>query len=103
MHLPALLAVWGAAAVKAVAALLPLLAIGVKWHAYLWDPWFLVWACSSPPPCSAPARGCRPRHRPQTSPVGYAVDIERVLSAAPGTPIGAVDGVGDRRRDLSVA
>ena len=93
----ALLAVWGAAAVKAVAAVLPLLAIGVwprtangglrrlvrvltwieaailvgyglvltasgllvqagvikagahadrlalKWHAYLWDPWFLIW------------------------------------------------------------
>ena len=96
-HLAALLAVWGAAAVKAVAAVLPLLAIGVwprtangglrrlarvltwieaailvgyglvltasgllvqagvikaaahadrlalKWHAYLWDPWFLIW------------------------------------------------------------
>jgi Protein of unknown function (DUF3995) len=96
-HLAALLAVWGAAGVKAVAALLPLLAIGVwprtangglrrlarvltwveaailvsyglvltasgllvqagvikvaahadrlalKWHAYLWDPWFLIW------------------------------------------------------------
>ena len=96
-HLATLLAVWGAAAVKAVAALLPLLAIGVwprtangglrrlgrvltwteaailvgyglvltasgllvqagvikaaahadplalKWHAYLWDPWFLIW------------------------------------------------------------
>ena len=96
-HLAALLAVWGAAAVKTVAAVLPLLAIGVwprtangglrrlarvltwmeaailvgyglilttsgllvqvgvikaaahadrlamKWHAYLWDPWFLVW------------------------------------------------------------
>ena len=96
-HLTALLAVWGAAAVKAVAAVLPLLAIGVwprtangalrrlarvltwieaailvgyglvptasglllqagvikaaahadrlalKWHAYLWDPWFLIW------------------------------------------------------------
>jgi hypothetical protein len=96
-HLAALLAVWGAAAVKAVAALLPLLAVGVwprtangglrrlarvltwieaailtgygliltasgllvqagvikaaanadrlalKWHAYLWDPWFLIW------------------------------------------------------------
>jgi hypothetical protein len=96
-HLAALLAVWGAAAVKAVAALLPLLAIEVwprtangglrrlarglawietailtgygliltatgllvqagvikpaahadrlalKWHAYLWDPWFLIW------------------------------------------------------------
>jgi Protein of unknown function (DUF3995) len=96
-HLTALLAVWGAAAVKAVAALLPLLAIGVwprtangglrrlarvlawtetailigygliltaiglliqagvikptahadrlalKWHAYIWDPWFLIW------------------------------------------------------------
>jgi len=96
-HLAALLAVWGAAAVKAVAALLPLLAIGVwprtangglrrlarvltwieaailtgyglvptasgllvqagvitpaahadrlalSWHAYLWDPWFLIW------------------------------------------------------------
>ena len=32
-HLATLLAVWGAAAVKAVAA----------WHAYLWDPWFLIW------------------------------------------------------------
>jgi hypothetical protein len=96
-HLAALLAVWGAAAVKAVAAVLPLLAIGVwprtangglrrlarvltwieaailtgyglvltasgllvqagvikaaapadrlarEWHAYLWDPWFLIW------------------------------------------------------------
>ena len=96
-HLAALLAVWGAAAVKAVATVLPLLAIGVwprtangglrrlarvltwieaailtgyglvptasgllvqagvikaaahadrlalKWHAYLWDPWFLIW------------------------------------------------------------
>ena len=96
-HLAALLAAWGAAAVKAVAAVLPLLAIGVwprtangglrrlarvltwieaailvgyglvltasgllvqagvikaaahadrlamKWHAYLWDPWFLIW------------------------------------------------------------
>jgi hypothetical protein len=96
-HLAVLLAVWGAAAVKAVAAVLPLLAIGVwprtanggprrlarvltwieavilvgyglvltasgllvqagviktaahadrlamKWHAYLWDPWFLIW------------------------------------------------------------
>src|SRR3984885_5251361 len=96
-HLAVLLAGWGAAAVKAVAALLPLLAIGVwprsanrglrrlarvltwieaailvgyglvltasgllvqagviktaahadrlamKWHAYLWDPWFLIW------------------------------------------------------------
>ena len=96
-HLAALLAVWGAAAVKAVATLLPLLAIGVwprtangglrrlaraltwieaailtgyglvltasgllvqagvikvaapadrlarEWHAYLWDPWFLIW------------------------------------------------------------
>ena len=96
-HLAALLAVWGAAGVKAVAAVLPLLAIGVwprtangglrrlarvltwieaailvsyglvltasgllvqagvikaaghadrlaqEWHAYLWDPWFLIW------------------------------------------------------------
>jgi hypothetical protein len=96
-HLAGLLAVWGAAAVKAVAAVLPLLAIVVwprtangalrrparvltwieaailvgyglvptasglllqagvikaaahadrlalKWHAYLWDPWFLIW------------------------------------------------------------
>ena len=96
-HLAGLLAVWEAAAVKAVAAVLPLLAIGVwprtanggllrlarvltwieaailvgyglvltasgllvqagvikaaahadrlamKWHAYLWDPWFLIW------------------------------------------------------------
>ncbi|MGD0607505.1 MAG: DUF3995 domain-containing protein [Streptosporangiaceae bacterium] len=96
-HLAALLAVWGAAAVKAVATVLPLLAIGVwprtangglrrlarvltwieaailvgyglvltasgllvqagvikaaahadrlarEWHAYLWDPWFLIW------------------------------------------------------------
>src|SRR5580700_10070643 len=96
-HLAALLAVWGAAAVKAVAAVLPLLAVGVwpraangglrrlvrvltwieaatltgyglvltasgllvqagvieaaahadrlalKWHACLWDPWFLIW------------------------------------------------------------
>ena len=96
-HLAALLAVWGAAAVKAAAALLPLLAVGVwprtangglrrlaralswieaailtgyglvltasgllvqagvikaaaqadrlalKWHACLWDPWFLIW------------------------------------------------------------
>jgi len=96
-HLAALLAVWGAAAGKAVAALLPLLAIGawprtangglrrlarvlawietailtgygliltatgllvqagviksathadrlaLKWHAYIWDPWFLIW------------------------------------------------------------
>ena len=96
-HLAALLAAWGATAVKAVAALMPLLAIGVwprtangrlrrlarvltwigaailtgyglvltasgllvqagviqatapadrlaqKWHAYLWDPWFLIW------------------------------------------------------------
>jgi Protein of unknown function (DUF3995) len=96
-HLATLLAVWGAAAVKVVAAVLPLLAIGVwprtangglrrlarvltwieaailtgyglvltasgllvqagvieavahadrlalKWHAYLWDPWFLIW------------------------------------------------------------
>src|SRR5580693_9905161 len=96
-HLAALLAVWGAAGVKAVAAVLPLLAIGVwprtangglrrlarvltwveaailvsyglvltasgmlvqagvikvaahadrlalRWHAYLWDPWFLIW------------------------------------------------------------
>jgi hypothetical protein len=92
-----MLAVWGAAGVKAVAAVLPLLAIGVwprtangglrrlarvltwveaailvsyglvltasgmlvqagvikvaahadrlalRWHAYLWDPWFLIW------------------------------------------------------------
>jgi hypothetical protein len=96
-HLAAMLAVWGAAGVKAVAAVLPLLAIGVwprtangglrrlarvltwveaailvsyglvltasgmlvqagvikvaahadrlalRWHAYLWDPWFLIW------------------------------------------------------------
>jgi Protein of unknown function (DUF3995) len=96
-HLAALLAVWGAAGLKAVAAVLPLLAIGVwprtangglrrltrmltwieaailtgyglvltasgllvqagmikaaahadhlalTWHAYLWDPWFLIW------------------------------------------------------------
>ncbi len=96
-HLAALLAVWGAAAVKAVATVLPLLAIGLwprtangglrrlarvltwieatilvgyglvltasgllvqagvikaaahadrlarEWHAYLWDPWFLIW------------------------------------------------------------
>ncbi len=96
-HLAALLAVWGAAAVKAVATVLALLAIGVwprtangglrrlarvltwieaailvgyglvltasgllvqagvikaaahadrlarEWHAYLWDPWFLIW------------------------------------------------------------
>src|SRR3984885_8878446 len=96
-HLAALLAGWGGAAIKAVAALLPLLAIGVwprtangglrrlarvltwieaailvgyglvltvsgllvqagvikaaahadrlarEWHAYLWDPWFLIW------------------------------------------------------------
>ena len=96
-HLAALLAVWAAAGVKAFAAVLPLLAIGVwprtangglrrlarvltwveaailtgyglvltasgllvqagvikaaahadrlalKWHAYLWDPWFLIW------------------------------------------------------------
>ena len=96
-HLAALLAVWGAAGVKAFAAVLPLLAIGawprtangglqrlarvlawieaailagyglvltasgllvqagvikaaapadrlaLKWHAYLWDPWFLIW------------------------------------------------------------
>ena len=93
----ALLAIWGAAVVKAIAAVLPLLAVGgwprrldlrwvrrarvlswieaailtsyglvltvtgllvqagvvtaaanadhraLKWHAYLWDPWFLVW------------------------------------------------------------
>jgi Protein of unknown function (DUF3995) len=96
-HLAALLAVWAAAGLKAVAAVLPLLAIGVwpraangglrrltrmltwveaailtgyglvltasgllvqagvikaaahadrlasTWHAYLWDPWFLIW------------------------------------------------------------
>jgi hypothetical protein len=96
-HLAALLAVWGAAGIKAVAAVLPLLAIGAwprtanggprrlarvlawieaailvgyglvltasgllvqagvikaaahadrlarEWHAYLWDPWFLIW------------------------------------------------------------
>ncbi|HEY6313019.1 MAG TPA: DUF998 domain-containing protein [Streptosporangiaceae bacterium] len=96
-HLAALLGVWAAAGVKAFAAVLPLLAIGVwprtangglrrlarvltwveaailigyglvltasgllvqagaikaaahadrlalKWHAYLWDPWFLIW------------------------------------------------------------
>ena len=96
-HAAALLAVWGAAVLKAVAAVLPLLAVGgwprltdrgllrpvrmlawieaailtgyglvltvtgllvqagvvpaaadadhlaLRWHAYLWDPWFLVW------------------------------------------------------------
>lgn len=96
-NLAALFAAWGAAAIKAIAALLPLLAIGVwprtangslrrlarvlawietailtgyglimtatgllvqagviklaahadrlalKWHAYIWDPWFLIW------------------------------------------------------------
>jgi hypothetical protein len=21
----------------------------LAWHAYLWDPWFLIWDCSSPP------------------------------------------------------
>jgi hypothetical protein len=96
-HLAALLAIWGAAAVKAVAALLPLPAarvwprtangglrrlaralawieaailtayglilttsgllvqagvikaaahadrLALEWHAYLWDPWFLIW------------------------------------------------------------
>ena len=113
------LAVWCAVALKLIAAVLPLLAVGVvspgsfrrrrlsraltwveaailtfygliltavgllvqagvigtqanadhralAWHAYLWDPWFLVRACSSPPPCSAPAR-------------------PRVLSATPAT------------------
>jgi hypothetical protein len=114
-RLATLVAVWGAVAVKAVAAVLPLLAIGVwprtangglrrlarvltwieavilvgyglvltasgllvqvgvikaaadadrmatKWHAYLWDPWFLIWGIfvflalwrSRPVSCSA--------------------------------------------------
>ena len=25
----------------------------LAWHAYLWDPWFLIWGFSSPAPCGA--------------------------------------------------
>src|ERR1700722_12093841 len=38
------------------------------------------------------ARPWRLRHRPETSPVGYASDPRRHLSATPATPIDAVDG-----------
>jgi Protein of unknown function (DUF3995) len=27
----------------------------LAWHAYLWDPWFLIWGFLSRPPCSAAA------------------------------------------------
>jgi hypothetical protein len=36
-------------------------------------------------------------------PVGYASDPKAYLSATPATPIGAVDGVGDRMWNLSMA
>jgi hypothetical protein len=38
-----------------------------------------------------------------TVPVGYAIDPKRHLSATPLTPIGAVAGVADRPRNLSLA
>jgi hypothetical protein len=40
---------------------------------------------------------------PRAEPVGYAIDPNRVMSATPSTPIGAVNGVGDRLAILSVA
>jgi hypothetical protein len=36
-------------------------------------------------------------------PVGDATDTKRSLSATPSTPIGAVDGVGDRSQNRSMA
>jgi hypothetical protein len=38
-----------------------------------------------------------------TGPVTYAIDTKRILSPTPSTPIGAVDGVGDRSSILSLA
>jgi hypothetical protein len=46
---------------------------------------------------------CRLRQRLQPLPAGYASDTKRNLSPTPATLIGDVDGVGERRRDLSVA
>jgi hypothetical protein len=40
---------------------------------------------------------------PRAEPVGYAIDPDPVMSATPSTPIGAVNGVGDRLAILSVA
>src|SRR6202041_2035063 len=40
---------------------------------------------------------------PEAAPVSYARDPERHLSPTPATPIGAVDGVGDRTGNLSMA
>jgi hypothetical protein len=46
-------------------------------------------------------------HKPDAtvgvSPVGYASDSKGDLSSTPATPIGVVDGVGDRWRILSLA
>jgi hypothetical protein len=36
-------------------------------------------------------------------PVSYAIDLVKVLSATPSTPLGAVDGVGDRIANQSMA
>jgi hypothetical protein len=43
-----IVAVWAAAALKFTGAVVPLAAAGadhraLAWHAYLWDPWFLLW------------------------------------------------------------
>ena len=43
------------------------------------------------------------RRQPPAHPVGYASDRNPNLSATPATPIGRVDGVGDRTSDLSMA
>ena len=134
-HLAALLAVWGAAAVKAVAALLPLLAIGVwprtangglrrlarvltwieaailvgyglvltasgllvqagvikaaahadrlalKWHAYLWDPWFLIWGVTEPDAAQLAVKAA-----------GFVADRIRSAVAAHGAFTCAVSG-----------
>jgi hypothetical protein len=52
------------------------------------------------PALSAPIA---PADRPPAQPVGYANDTKPNLSATPATPIGAVDGVGDRSQNLSMA
>ncbi|MFY9934616.1 MAG: DUF3995 domain-containing protein [Streptosporangiaceae bacterium] len=142
------LAVWGAAAVKAVAALLPLLAIGVwprtvngglrrlarvlawietailtgygliltatgllvqagvitpaayadrlalKWHAYLWDPWFLIWGIfvflalwrSRPPSHDHLPGRATGQCRDAGGRAGFAAYSDSDAQRAPGTP-----------------
>jgi hypothetical protein len=53
-------------------------------------------ASPRPPPASPRAP------LPAPAPVSYATDTKRDLSTTPATPIGDVDGVGDRSSNLSM-